>query len=231
MKVYSFYKFIHLNDLPKLKRDILSCLSNNNIKGTVLLSSEGINANISQESSILDKAIDNIGNYLDLTNIFINKSKSKCIAFQKLKVKIKKEIIKFNGPIDDSKTNSKHLTSLKPSQWEQLLNQDIQLVDMRNSFEYSLGTFKGAIDLGLKNFTDLKQKSKKLNSLDKNKKTAIFCTGGIRCEKAGLFLNELGFDQVYQLDGGIINYLNSNKTNDKWKGDCFVFDDRILIKN
>ena len=76
MKVYSFYKFIHLNDLPKLKRDILSCLSNNNIKGTVLLSSEGINANISQESSILDKAIDNIGNYVDLTNIFINKKRN-----------------------------------------------------------------------------------------------------------------------------------------------------------
>ena len=231
MKVYSFYKFIHLNDLPKLKRDILSCLNNSNIKGTVLLSAEGINANISQKSNILEKAIDSIGNYIDLTNIFINKSKSEGIAFQKLKVKIKKEIIKFNGPIGDSKTNSNHLTSLKPSEWKQLLNQDIQLVDMRNSFEYSLGTFKGAIDLGLKNFTDLKQKSKKLNSLDKNKKTAIFCTGGIRCEKAGLFLNELGFDQVYQLDGGIINYLNTNKRDDKWTGDCFVFDDRILIKN
>jgi UPF0176 protein len=231
MEVYSFYKFINLNDLHKLKRDILTCLKNINIKGTVLLSSEGINANISQKNEILEKAIDNISNVIDLTDIFINKTKSKDIAFKKLKVKIKKEIIKFDNPIDREKTSPKNLESLSPSQWEQLLNEDIQLVDMRNSFEYSLGTFKGAINLGLKNFTDLKNRPKQINLLDKSKKTAIFCTGGIRCEKAGLYLNDLGFNQVYQLNGGIINYLNSNVKNNKWTGDCFVFDDRILIRN
>ena len=231
MKVYSFYKFIHLVDLTKLRHHVFSCLNDHNVKGTILLSSEGINANISQEQNILEKAIDNIGNYIDLTNIFINKSKSKGIAFQKLKVKIKKEIIKFNDPIYNPKSKSRYLKSLNPNQWEQLLDQDIQLVDMRNSFEYALGTFKGAIDLGLKNFTDLKHKSKKLDSLDKNKKTAIFCTGGIRCEKAGIYLSDLGFNEVYQLDGGIINYLNNDGKNDRWSGDCFVFDDRILIRN
>ena len=120
------------------------------------------------------------------------------------------------------------LKSISPQKWEELLDEDVQLIDMRNNFEYSLGTFKNAIGLRLKNFTDLKDRSKDLEILDKNKKTAIFCTGGIRCEKTGLYLNKIGFNDVYQLDGGIVNYLDSSKKTNKWIGNCFVFDDRIF---
>ena len=228
MYVYSFYKFRKLDNLSLLKEEILSCMNKYSIKGTILLSHEGINVNISQEKYLLDLSIKDMNESIDLTNVFINKTKSKEIAFQKIKVKIKNEIIRFNCSINNYSKKKNHLKSISPGKWEQLLDEDIQLIDMRNSFEYSLGTFKNAIGLRLKDFTDLKDRSSDFDMLDKNKKTAIFCTGGIRCEKAGLYLNELGFNKVYQLDGGIINYLNSSEKTDKWIGNCFVFDDRIF---
>ena len=228
MYVYSFYKFDKLDNLSSLKEEILRYMNKYSIKGTILLSHEGINVNISQEKYLLDLSIKDMNESINLTNVFINKTKSKEIAFQKIKVKIKNEIIRFNCSINNYSKKKNHLKSISPGKWEQLLDEDIQLIDMRNSFEYSLGTFKNAIGLRLKDFTDLKDRSSDLNLLDKNKKTAIFCTGGIRCEKAGLYLNELGFNKIYQLDGGIINYLNSSKKADKWIGNCFVFDDRIF---
>jgi UPF0176 protein len=228
MYVYSFYKFDKLDNLSSLKEEILRYMNKYSIKGTILLSHEGINVNISQEKYLLDLSIKDMNESINLTNVFINKTKSKEIAFQKIKVKIKNEIIRFNYSISNYSKQKKHLKSISPGKWEQLLNEDIQLIDMRNSFEYSLGTFKNAIGLRLKDFTDLKNRSSDLDLLDKNKKTAIFCTGGIRCEKAGLYLNELGFNKVYQLDGGIINYLNSSEKAAKWIGNCFVFDDRIF---
>ena len=228
MYVYSFYKFHKLDNLSSLKEEILRYMNKYSIKGTILLSHEGINVNISQEKYLLDLSIKDMNESINLTNVFINKTKSKEIAFQKIKVKIKNEIIRFNCSINNYSKQKKHLKSISPGKWEQLLDEDIQLIDMRNSFEYSLGTFKNAIGLRLKDFTDLKDRSSDLNLLDKNKKTAIFCTGGIRCEKAGLYLNELGFNKVYQLDGGIINYLNSSEKAAKWIGNCFVFDDRIF---
>jgi UPF0176 protein len=228
MYVYSFYKFRKLDNLSSLKEEILRYMNKYSIKGTILLSHEGINVNISQEKYLLDLSIKDMNESINLTNVFINKTKSKEIAFQKIKVKIKNEIIRFNCSINNYSKQKKHLKSISPGKWEQLLDEDIQLIDMRNSFEYSLGTFKNAIGLRLKDFTDLKDRSSDLDLLDKNKKTAIFCTGGIRCEKAGLYLNELGFNKVYQLDGGIINYLNSSEKAAKWIGNCFVFDDRIF---
>ena len=228
MYVYSFYKFHKLGNLSSLKEEILRYMNKYSIKGTILLSHEGINVNISQEKYLLDLSIKDMNESINLTNVFINKTKSKEIAFQKIKVKIKNEIIRFNYSINNYSKQKKHLKSISPGKWEQLLDEDIQLIDMRNSFEYSLGTFKNAIGLRLKDFTDLKDRSSDLDLLDKNKKTAIFCTGGIRCEKAGLYLNELGFNKVYQLDGGIINYLNSSEKAAKWIGNCFVFDDRIF---
>ncbi len=227
MYVYSFYKFIELDNLSKLRNAIYKRLDKLNIKGTILVSHEGINVNISQEKGILESACSEINNLINMKNIFINKHVSNGIAFEKLKVKIKDEIIKFNAPL--TSINSKELQTVTPEFWDELLKEDIQLIDMRNDFEYSLGTFDNAINLKLINFTDLKERNSILNKLDKHKDTAIFCTGGIRCEKAGRYLKDLGFDKVYQLKGGIVNYLKNNKN--RWTGDCFVFDDRILIKN
>ena len=228
MFVYSLYKFIDISNLNIIRETIFRCLDKLNIKGTVLISKEGININISQEYEPLEKAIENISKVIKLDDVHVNRTESNGIAFQKLKVKIKTEIIKFNYEFQYKNKNK--LQKVTPDTWNKLLNNNAQIIDMRNDFEYSLGTFKNAINLRLKNFTDLKERVYELNKLGKNKKTAIFCTGGIRCEKAGMFLNELGFSDVYQLGGGIINYLN-NKQDYLWKGDCFVFDDRILLKS
>ena len=228
MFVYSLYKFIDIPYLNTTRNKIFRSLDNLNIKGTVLISREGININISQEYKLLEKAIENISKIIELDDAHVNRSESNGIAFQKLKVKIKDEIIKFNYEFQYNNKNK--LQTVTPDTWNKLLNNNVQIIDMRNDFEYSLGTFKNAINLRLKNFSDLKDRIAELDKLDKNKKTAIFCTGGIRCEKAGMFLNELGFSDVYQLGGGIINYLN-NKQDYLWKGDCFVFDDRILLKS
>ena len=228
MHVYSFYKFIELNDVSILRKLVYDCLDGFNIKGTVIISEEGVNANISQDQCLLDNAYKEISRILDLGDVFVNKNICNGIAFEKLKVKIKDEIIKFNDQIN--KANVDKVYSVEPQSWDALLDEDIQLIDMRNSFEYSLGSFENAINLKLINFTDLKDRNLILQKLDKNKKTAIFCTGGIRCEKAGRYLNRVGFDRVYQLKGGIVNYLNNTKR-DKWSGNCFVFDDRIFVKN
>ena len=227
MFVYNFYKFISIPDLS-IKKDIfLKSLSHLNIKGTILLASEGINVNMSQKKQLLDKALKVIDEQIPLDDIHINKTKTDDIAFQKLKVKVKNEIIRFNSLLKSS--DKKKLKDITPHHWDKIISNDAQIIDMRNNFEYNLGTFKDAINLCLINFTDLKDKTDELNKLDRKKKTAIFCTGGIRCEKAGKYLIDIGFEDVYQLQGGIINYLNSSK-NKYWKGQCFVFDDRILLK-
>ena len=227
MFVYNFYKFISIPDLSIKKDILLKSLGHLNIKGTILLASEGINVNISQEKQLLDKALKVIDEQISLDDIHINKTKSDDIAFQKLKVKVKNEIIRFNSLLKDN--DKKNLKSITPHHWDKIIRTDAQIIDMRNNFEYNLGTFKDAINLCLINFTDLKDKTDQLDKLDKKKKTAIFCTGGIRCEKAGKYLSDIGFEDIYQLQGGIINYLNSTK-NKYWKGECFVFDDRILLK-
>ena len=227
MFVYNFYKFISIPDLFIKKDILLKRLSHLNIKGTILLASEGINVNISQEKQLLDKAFKVIDEQIPLGDIHINKTKSDDIAFQKLKVKVKNEIIRFNSLLKN--TDKKNLKSITPHHWDKIIRNDAQIIDMRNNFEYNLGTFKGAINLCLINFTDLKDKTAELSKLDRKKKTAIFCTGGIRCEKAGKYLSDIGFEDVYQLQGGILNFLSESKDKSSWQGDCFVFDERVTV--
>ena len=117
--------------------------------------------------------------------------------------------------------------SLEPDAWDKLLDQKPLIIDMRNRFEYLLGTFDISESLELINFSDLRKSLKNNQDLDRNRDVAIFCTGGIRCEKATVALREIGFNNVFQLKGGIINYLTKKKHKNKWQGECFVFDDRI----
>ena len=119
--------------------------------------------------------------------------------------------------------------SLEPKDWDVLLEQETLVIDMRNRFEYLMGTFKNSESLNLLNFSDIEKSLKKIEDIDKEKDIAIFCTGGIRCEKASVALTNLGFKNVFQLKGGIINYLEKNESKGRWEGDCFVFDDRITL--
>ena len=226
--IISFYKFIKVEDTNSLRDVIFDYLEGLGILGTILIANEGINVNLCGGSYEIELSKKFITEQLDLGLIHSNESNIDYQAFSKLKVKIKKEIIKVGLKISENDINKNEY--LNPKQWDNLLDDKPIVLDTRNRFEYLLGTFENAKSLDLDSFSDFKEKVIESKRLDKKQDIAIFCTGGIRCEKASVILKNLGFKNVFQLKGGIINYLNHNKNIDsKWKGDCFVFDDRITL--
>ncbi len=228
-KVLGFYKFIKIKSLKK-NRDILQkFLTSNNIKGTIIIASEGLNGTISGQIKNIDKTIKK----LKLLFFFKhfdnnNESKSKFQPFYKPKVKIKKEVVPMNLILNSKERNME--THLDPKEWNKLIkNKDTHIIDTRKPFEYKVGTFKKSVNPNVNNFRDF---PKYLNKLKKNKPVAMFCTGGIRCEKTSVYLKKKGFKNIYQLNGGILNYLKKIKKKESlWKGECFVFDNRISLKH
>ena len=228
-KVFGFYKFIYIKSLKK-NRDVLqNFLTSNNIKGTIIIASEGLNGTISGQIKDIDKTIKKLKS-LFLFKHFDNKneSKSKFQPFHKPKVKIKKEVVPMNFTLNSKERNIKK--HLDPKEWNKLIkNKDTHIIDTRKPFEYKVGTFKKSVNPNINNFRDF---PKYLNKLKKNKPVAMFCTGGIRCEKTSVYLKKKGFENIYQLNGGILNYLKKiKKTESLWKGECFVFDNRISLKH
>ena len=227
--VFGFYKFVQVKSLKKNKVFLQKFLISNHIRGTIIIAKEGLNGTISGKIEDINKTIKK------LKSLFLfkqfdssNKSKSKFQPFHKPKVKIKKEIVPMNLTINSKERNMK--THLDPKDWNRLIkNKDTHIIDTRKPFEYEIGTFKRSVNPNVTNFRDF---PKYLNKLKKNKPVAMFCTGGIRCEKTSVYLKKKGFKNIYQLNGGILNYLNKIKKNESlWKGECFVFDNRISLKH
>ncbi|MFL2852363.1 MAG: rhodanese-related sulfurtransferase [Candidatus Pelagibacter sp.] len=226
--ILGFYKFKKLDKLNKKKIFFQKYFIENYIKGTLIISKEGINGTISGKSrniSYINKKIKSLLKFskFDSENI----SKSHFQPFHRPKVKIKKEVVPMGLKILPKAKKINHLT---PSKWNILIKKKNTLVlDARKPFEYEVGTFKKAINPKVKHFREF---PKYLNKLDKKKPVAMFCTGGIRCEKASVYLNQKGFKNVFQLKGGILNYLkNTNNKDSLWKGECFVFDNRVSVKH
>ena len=228
-KVFGFYKFVQVKSLKKNKVFLQKFLISNHIRGTIIIAKEGLNGTISGKIEDINKTIKK------LKSLFLfkqfdssNKSKSKFQPFHKPKVKIKKEIVPMNLTINSKERDMK--THLDPKDWNRLIkNKDTHIIDTRKPFEYEIGTFKRSVNPNVTNFRDF---PKYLNKLKKNKPVAMFCTGGIRCEKTSVYLKKKGFKNIYQLNGGILNYLNKIKKNESlWKGECFVFDNRISLKH
>ena len=228
-EVFGFYKFIKLTSLKKNKTILQKILIKKNIKGTIIISKEGLNGTIS------GKLIDIKFTIKKINQIFKFKkfdseitSKSNFQPFHKPKVKIKEEVVPMNLLLN--KKIKKKDSHVEPKKWNRLIKDKNTLVlDSRKPFEYKVGTFKRSINPNVKNFRDFPQF---LNKLDKAKPIAMFCTGGIRCEKASVYLEKKGFNNVYQLKGGILNYLKKIDEKDSlWKGECFVFDNRISLKH
>ena len=225
--ISGFYKFKKIKNIKKSKVLLNNFFTKHNIRGTVIISLEGINGTISSKKKELElallkiKKIFNISKF-DSQNFAINKFQ----IFHRGKVKIKKEVVPMGLKI--TKRNTKH--HIEPSKWNKLIaNKKTILIDARKPFEFNVGTFKGAINPEINNFREF---PKYLKKLDKKQKIAMFCTGGIRCEKASVYLDKKGFKNVYQLKGGIINYLKKiNKSKSFWKGECYVFDNRISLKH
>ena len=228
-KVFGFYKFIKVKSLKKNKVFLQKFLISNYIRGTIIIAKEGLNGTISGSIKDIDKTIKKLKSLFSFKQFdSSNESKSKFQPFHKPKVKIKKEIVPMNLTINSNERNIQ--THLKPKDWNKLIkNKDTHIIDTRKPFEYKVGTFKKSVNPNVNNFRDF---PKYLNKLKKNKPVAMFCTGGIRCEKTSVYLKKKGFKNIYQLNGGILNYLNKIKKNESlWKGECFVFDNRISLKH
>ena len=228
-EVFGFYKFIKLTSLKKIKTILQKILIKKNIKGTIIISKEGLNGTISGKLIDIKSTLKKINQIFKFKKFDSeNISKSNFQPFHKPKVKIKEEVVPMNLLLN--KKIKKKDSHVEPKKWNRLIKDKNTLVlDSRKPFEYKVGTFKRSINPNVKNFRDFPQF---LNKLDKAKPIAMFCTGGIRCEKASVYLEKKGFNNVYQLKGGILNYLKKVDQKDSlWKGECFVFDNRISLKH
>ncbi len=227
--IYGFYKFKKIKFLKKYQLLFQKEISNNNIKGTIILSSEGINGTISGKKDNINKIIKILKRQIRFKDFDSkNLSKSYFQPFHKGKIKIKNEVVPLGLKINSK--NKKLNRYIYGKSWNKLIsNKETLVIDARKPFEYDVGTFKNAINPKIQNFRDFPKYLKKIN---KTKPVAMFCTGGIRCEKASIFLKRKGFKNVFQLKGGILNYLNKIEKKDSlWKGECFVFDNRVSLKH
>ena len=227
--ISGFYKFKKINFLKKHKTYLENEISNTGIRGSIIISSEGINGSIAGNSKEISKILKLLKKEFKFTEFdSSNITTSRFQPFHKAKVKVKKEVVPLGLKIkSESKRRNRYLSG---KSWNKLIiKKETLLIDVRKPFEYSVGTFKNAMNPNIQNFRDF---PKFLNKIEKTKPVAMFCTGGIRCEKASIFLKQKGFKNVFQLKGGIINYLNKTKKKDSlWKGECFVFDNRVSLKH
>jgi UPF0176 protein len=228
-EVFGFYKFVKITSLQKNKDFIQKFLIKNKIRGTIIIAKEGLNGTISGKNKDIEKTTKKIKSIFSFKNFDnSNNSKSKFQPFHKPKVKVKKEVVPMNLNLNSKERNIE--THLNPYEWNKLIKKkDTHIIDTRKPFEYDVGTFKKSVNPNVKNFRDF---PKYLNKLEKDKPVAMFCTGGIRCEKTSVYLKKKGFKNIYQLNGGILNYLKKIKKKDSmWTGECFVFDNRISLKH
>ena len=231
LKLISFYKFVKILNPIDNKLIFKKFLIDNKLKGSIIFSFEGINGSIAGKQSNIEL----LSNFLKKKFLFdefdnINECDVDFIPFKKAKIKIKKEVVPLNELFNDNKY--KFQNRVEPEDWNKLiLSNDVTVVDVRKSFESEIGTFEKAINPKINDFRKFPEYFEKLSS-DKDKKIAMFCTGGIRCEKAASYLFKRGFKNVYQLKGGILNYLNKIPSKKSlWNGECFVFDERITVVN
>ena len=227
-KILSFYEFNTFDflDVKENQKILTVNCKELGIKGTIILSEEGINGTVSGNEQSVDKLSLLLSSLGYKANIKISFSESD--AFKRLKVKIQSEIVTFDGL---GKFASNTGDFIDPKDWDNFINNDdVRLVDVRNFYETVIGKFPNSIDPKTETFTDFKEFiDSELGNL-KDKKIAMYCTGGIRCEKASSYMKDIGFKEVFQLRGGIINYLNSlDKKNGSWEGECFVFDERVSL--
>ena len=231
----ALYKFVSLPDYKTLQAPILEACNSNHIKGTLLLAEEGINGTIAGLAADIHRVLD----YLRTDPLFANRladlEHKESYAFEhpfyRMKVKLKKEIVTLGVPgVSPTKLVG---TYIKPEDWNALISDpEVILIDTRNDYEVDIGTFKGAIDPKTTTFREFPEYVAKHFDKTKHKKVAMFCTGGIRCEKASSYMMDQGFEEVFHLQGGILKYLGTvPEAESLWQGECFVFDQRVAVKH
>jgi UPF0176 protein len=233
IKVAAFYQFTALPDYSALREPLRVLCAAFELRGSVLLAHEGINGTLAGDAANIDALVTELrhGELFAgrLDNLELKVSNSSKMPFQRLKVRLKKEIVTL-GDTEADPTRQVG-TYVAPRDWNALMaSPDTLLLDTRNAFEVAIGTFEGAVDPGLASFGDFKDFVAQKLDPSKHRRIAMFCTGGIRCEKASSLLLARGFAEVYHLKGGILKYLEEMpKQHSRWRGDCFVFDDRVAL--
>ena len=233
LKVAAFYQFAALPDFRELRESLRAMAAGFGIKGSVLLAHEGINGTVAGTDEGIDAFVSELqhGALFDgrLDNLELKFSNASMMPFQRLKVRLKKEIVTLgDAAVDPTRQVGSYV---EPSEWNALIAApDTLVVDTRNAFEVAMGTFEGAIDPGISSFGQFKDFVAEKLDPARHRKIAMFCTGGIRCEKASSYLLAHGFDEVYHLKGGILRYLESVPEHEsRWRGECFVFDERVAL--
>ena len=224
--VAAFYKFVRVDDAAALRERLLEALRAGDMKGTILLAPEGINGTISGASEAMGEMLALLRADPRFADLVTNDATTDAHPFKRLKVKIKREILSFGHPEADP--NMRAGTYVAPADWNALISDpEVLVVDTRNAYETALGTFAGAVDPKTRSFGEFPAFVAAALDPQRHRKIAMFCTGGIRCEKASAYVRAHGFDEVYQLQGGILNYLKQVPADESlWQGDCFVFDER-----
>lgn len=227
--IATFYHFVELSNYYDMKDEIKAACDNVELKGTILLAEEGINATISGERNAINKTFDFLRSDYRLKDLTWKESASEYQPFSKMKVRLKREIVNLGVNNLDISLRGKYVD---PEHWDDFISQpDILVIDTRNEYEVKLGKFKNAINPHTQCFRDFPQWAQSFSG-NKDLKVAMYCTGGIRCEKSTAYMKNLGFNDVYHLKGGILSYLEKTRNkNSNWEGECFVFDDRIAINN
>ncbi len=229
--VCALYHFVILEDYENLRDPLHKIMEMHDVKGTLLLAKEGINGTIAGTRDGVDAVLDWLRNDPRLTKIDTKESFDTEIPFYRTRVKLKKEIVTMG--IDTIDPNDIVGTYVKPKDWNDLISDpDVLLIDTRNEYEVEIGTFKNAVNPSTETFREFPQYAEANLDINKHKKIAMFCTGGIRCEKSTAYLKSQGFEEVYHLEGGILKYLEEvPKDETLWEGECFVFDNRVSVNH
>ena len=228
--IYSFYRFFNHRQKGISKKKLDSFVSDKLVRGTILLADEGVNGTISGKKKDLDNIISLIRKILKIRKLNIKVNHSSFLPFNRIKIRLKKEIVSLGkGHLNIAKTST---DLINPADWNSIItDKETTIIDVRNQFEIDIGKFKNANNPRTNSFREFPSQLEKMK-LRKDKKIAMYCTGGIRCEKASAYMKKNGYKKIFQLQGGIINYLSYQKNKNLknfWTGECFVFDERVTI--
>jgi len=229
--VAALYKFVTLDDFHELREPLLDACREAGTCGTLLLAREGINGTIAGSRAGIDRVLSYLRSDPRLADLEHKESVDEDMPFYRMKVKLKKEIVTMGVP--DIDPNEAVGTYVSPGDWNELLSDpEVLLIDTRTDYEYGIGSFRGAIDPRTTTFREFPEFVRTHLDPRKQKKVAMFCTGGIRCEKASAFMLKEGFEEVYHLQGGILKYLEEVPEQESiWEGECFVFDNRVAVNH
>lgn len=227
--VSALYKFVTLENFEQIRQPLLKVMEDNEVRGTLLLALEGINGTVAGPQAGIETVLNWLKSDERLASLVHKESYNEICPFKRSKVKLKKEIVTMGVEGIDPKQVVG--TYVKPKDWNALISDpEVFLVDTRNDYEIEIGTFENAVNPNTETFREFPQYVKDNMDPAKHKKVAMFCTGGIRCEKSTAYMKEQGFEEVYHLEGGILKYLEEVQEEDTmWQGECFVFDDRVAV--